>query len=97
MELKDTVQLMGSGDYRDRFIAEYRQTKIRYERLKKYCNRIEAGEIDPSIEIPDHDCPLWLLQEQQKAMGTYLHFLELRAVIERIDLEEAPEGCLSQS
>ena len=30
MELKDTVALMESDDYKDRFKAEYYQTKIRY-------------------------------------------------------------------
>lgn len=29
MELKDTVELMNSEDYKDRFKAEYYQTKIR--------------------------------------------------------------------
>ena len=29
MELKDTVALMESDDYKDRFKAEYYQTKIR--------------------------------------------------------------------
>ena len=33
MELKDTVALMESADFKDRFKAEYYQTKIRYEKL----------------------------------------------------------------
>ena len=33
MELKDTVELMTSEDYKERFRAEYWQTKIRYDRL----------------------------------------------------------------
>lgn len=41
MELKDTVQLMLSNDYEERFKAEYWQTKVRYERLKK--NHNHAG------------------------------------------------------
>lgn len=28
LDLKDTVELMGSKDYKERFIAEYLQTKI---------------------------------------------------------------------
>ena len=35
MELKDTVQLMQSDDYKDRFRAEYQQLAIRYKKLKK--------------------------------------------------------------
>lgn len=35
MELKDTIDLMTSEDYKDRFKAEYYQTKIRYDKLHK--------------------------------------------------------------
>lgn len=35
MELKDTVKGMMSDDYKERMAAEYHQTKIRYEKLKK--------------------------------------------------------------
>lgn len=87
MELHNTIKLMTSEDYKERFIAEYLQTKIRYEKLKDFCNRIEAAIID-GTEEPKHDCPLYLLQEQQAAMGEYLHILEIRAVIEKIKLEE---------
>jgi hypothetical protein len=31
MELQDTVELMNSSDYKDRFKAEYWQAKIRYD------------------------------------------------------------------
>lgn len=88
--LFDTVDKMISLDYRDRFQAEYRQTKIRYEKLKNFCNRVEAATITCQPE-PKHDCPLYLLRDQQKAMDNYLHILELRAIIEDISLggEEA--------
>lgn len=45
MELKETVELMNSEDYKERFIAEYRQVKIRYEKLKNFCNKIEVEEM----------------------------------------------------
>lgn len=88
MELKDTVEAMTSADYRERFVAEYQQLKIRYEKLKTYCNKIEAAirTGNPEIE-PPHDCPLNLLKKQQHAMGQYLHVLEVRAEIEQITLE----------
>ena len=54
MELKDTIDGMISNDYRERFKAEYRQTKERYERLKGFCNRIEAAE-RTGREEPRHD------------------------------------------
>lgn len=85
-QLKETIYFMKSSDYKERFIAEYWQTKIRYEKLKDYCNSIEAAMIVDLTE-PAHDCPLHLLREQQSAMGKYLHILELRAKIEHIDLE----------
>ena len=85
MELKETINGMTSTDYKERFTAEYQQAKIRYEKLKHFCDRIEAAQLS-KIEEPKHDCPLELLREQQSIMGQYLHVLELRAVLENIDL-----------
>ena len=90
MELSDTVALMGSDDYKARFMAEYYQTKIRYEKLKKFNTRIEAARASQftpkEVEMPTHDCPDELLMEQQHIMGQYLHLLEVRAEIEGIEL-----------
>lgn len=90
LELTHTVDDMLSDDYKTRFCAEYWQTKIRYEKLKDFCNKIEAGEVTKyeshRVMTPAHDCPLELLREQQSLMGQYLHVLEIRAVIENIDL-----------
>ena len=84
--------MMCSADYKERFIAEYNQTKLRYEKLKKFNDTIEAAErtrcypnITPVAE-PPHACPIELLRQQQHAMGEYLHTLELRAIIENIAL-----------
>lgn len=41
MELKDTIEMMQSADYKERFKAEYYQTKIRYDKLHKMCLRYE--------------------------------------------------------
>ena len=91
MELKDTVKLMNSEDYKERFKAEFLQTKVRYEKLKKYNTKIEAADMTKfdknKVEIPKHDCPFHLLRDQQRLMGEYLHILEVRAEIEGIDLE----------
>ena len=84
-KLKDTVEMMVSEDYNERFKAEYYQTKIRYEKLKAFNNRVEAAEIS-DIDMPVHDCPLELLKKQQRAMGEYLHTLEVRSIIEEIVL-----------
>lgn len=92
MELKDTIEKMQSADYKERFIAEYQQTKIRYEKLKAFNTKIEAAEMARDMRLknpkeePKHDCPAFLLRDQQEVMGRYLHILEVRAVIEGIDL-----------
>ena len=92
MELKDTATLMNSENYKERFKAEYYQTKIRYEKLKAFNTKIEAARrteyTATEITMPAHDCPEGLLQEQQTIMGHYLHILELRAVIEGISLDD---------
>lgn len=81
MELKNTSAWMESGDYRKRFLAEYHQTRIRYEKLHRMCVKYEAGTLDFAPE-----CPIDLLEEQKKYMGLYLNRLEVRAEIEGIDL-----------
>jgi hypothetical protein len=83
-ELMETVEGM-AGNYKERFRAEYQQTKLRYEKLKDLNNRIEAAEATNQKE-PCHDCPAWMLKDQQRVMGEYLHILEVRAVIEDIEL-----------
>lgn len=83
MELKDTIVLMESENYKDRFQAEYYQTKIRYNKLHAMTVKYEAGilNFEPS-------CPLELLLKQKKSMGEYLHALEVRAEIEHIELNK---------
>lgn len=81
VELKETAKMMGSEDYKERFKAEYYQTKIRYEKLHKMCIKYEAGTLE---FLPD-SC-LNLLQEQLRHMGEYLKCLEIRAEIEEIKL-----------
>lgn len=90
MELRDTIEMMNSTDYKERFKAEYYQTKIRYEKLKVFNTKIEAADRTMyqgnKVEMPKHDCPDELLRQQQSVMGEYLHLLEVRAVIEGIEL-----------
>lgn len=81
MELKDTIKLMESNDYKERFKAEYYQTKIRYDKLHKMLVKYEAKtlEFEPI-------CPIEILQDQAYYMGNYLKTLEIRAEIEKIEL-----------
>jgi len=81
MELKETVELMTSADWKDRFIAEYLQTKIRYEKLHKLIVRREVGMHDFNTPIP-----LCSWMDQAEYMGKYLHELEKQAVLHGIEL-----------
>ena len=86
MELKDTIELMNSDDYTERFRAEYYQTKIRYQNLHRMLIKYEAGTLHFKPQ-----CSIELLREQKQHMGNYLHCLEVRAEIERIQLLEGIE------
>lgn len=81
MPLSETIELMQSEDYKDRFRAEYMQTKIRYNKLHDMLVKYKAGTLNftPS-------CSYELLSEQAGHMGRYLNCLEVRAQIEKIDL-----------
>lgn len=91
MYLKDIVKVTCREDYKEHFKTEYFHTRERYEKLKDLNNKIEAyeqlrHEKRILMEEPKHDCPLTLLKQQQKVMGEYLHLLEVRAIIEKIEL-----------
>ena len=94
-DLKETTAFMISDDYKERFKAEYWQTKIRYEKLKAFNTKIEAFIRGEKVEEPKHDCSYELLRKQQYAMEEYLHILELRAVVEGVDLvhHKVPFAC----
>ena len=80
-DLKDTVDLMNSDDFKDRFKAEYYQTKIRYDKLHAMIIKYEAGTLSFTP-----NCSLELLKHQASMMGQYLYDLEVRAEIEQIEL-----------
>lgn len=102
LSLADTATMMTDPDYKVRFIAEYAQTKIRYEKLKHLLTRWEAFNSKEHNAVPELSstyiqrltewlgflptCPFDLLLEQQHQMGMLLHTLELRAALEGIDL-----------
>ena len=88
LTLGDTVELMNSKDYRDRFVAEYIQTALRYEKLRTFNQRLVAADLTKRLE-PEHNCPTEYLFDQEDAMHKYLRILETRAIIEDIDLSDA--------
>lgn len=81
-ELEDTIEMMNSDDYKERFRAEYWQTKIRYNKLHNILIKHTAGTLpfEPA-------CSIEVLEVQTYYMGNYLKTLEVRAEIEGIDLE----------
>lgn len=81
--LIDTVILMKSNDYKERFIAEYQQLVIRYKGLKKMLDNWDKGELS---FVPT--CPRSTYNMQIKSMADYIAVLEARAVMEGIDLWE---------
>lgn len=81
MELKDTVELMTSDDYKERFIAEYCQVKIRYGKLKYMLERWDNGILDFTPT-----CPRSTYDLQTAAMKDYIAVLEARAIMEGVAL-----------
>ena len=81
MKLIDTVPLMNSEDYRDRFKAEYYQIYIRFVKLKDMLEKWDKDELDF-----EPTCPRSTYDMQIKAMRDYISVLEARAVMENIDL-----------
>lgn len=99
LTLKDVAPLTESTDYKDRFLGEFLETKIRYNKLHKMLIKAEAHNLDFTP-----DCPLNVLIAQIHHMGNYLHAMEVRAEYEGIDLgycitrllrdlERAESGC----
>lgn len=89
MELKDTIELMNSSDYKDRFKAEYYQTKIRYEKLHamliKYHAGLQNGDVSKYLGF-EPKCSISVLTSQEMYMKQYLDQLSIRAEIEGIVL-----------
>ena len=81
IELKDTVEMMGSDDYKERFVAEYVQLKIRYKKLYAVLEKYAADKLDFKPT-----CPIEILYEQLDHMEAYLSVLETRAKYEGIEL-----------
>ena len=80
--LKDTVELMKSPDYRDRFVAEYKQLAIRYKGLREMLDKWDHDELGFKPT-----CPRSTYNMQIKAMEDYMAVLEARAVMEGIALQ----------
>lgn len=81
MTLADTVELMVSDDYKDRFKAEFYQTRIRMFKLFDMLEKWDAGTLG---YVPA--CARYLYLMQVKGMGLYVRAMRRRAKIEGIEL-----------
>ena len=81
MELRDTVLMMESADYKERFKAEYYQNAIRCEKLKAMLDKWDRGVLSFKPT-----CPRSTYNMQIAAMTDYIAVLEARAVMEGIEL-----------
>ena len=80
-ELKQTVELMNSSDYKERFKAEYYQLKIRYDKLHNMFEKWDKNKLDFTPT-----CSRFTYARQLNAMAFYLKVLEERAVVEKVEL-----------
>lgn len=79
--LQDTISLMNSSDFKERFQAEYFQLKIRYTGLKVMLKKYKARRLAFQSK-----CSYELFLTQLIYMEGYMKALEERAKIEGIEL-----------
>lgn len=88
MTLNDTIEMMQSSDYKERFKAQYYQLKIRICKLDNMLNAWDRDEL--TFELT---CPRAIYELQLRAMREYKSFLEIRAAIEGIELDISLSAC----
>lgn len=79
--IESTIELMLSSDYKERFKAEYEQTRIRYLKLKAIVTKYYQGTLEFELS-----CPIDILMDQLDIMQSYIDILEIRATIENVEL-----------
>lgn len=84
MKLTETVKMMNSEDFKERFLAEYYQLKIRIDGLRAMLEKYKAGALKFTPK-----CSYDLFHAQLVHMECYMNVLEERAKIEGIDLAYA--------
>lgn len=80
--LEETVALMNSADYKERFAAEYYQLETRYLKLKAMTEKWDNGVLD---FVPT--CPRAIYDRQLSSMILYLFILTERAELEQVKLD----------
>ena len=81
MQLKDTIEMMNSEDFKERFKAEYYQLSLRLYSLTSMLYKCKINMLDFEPK-----CSKETLENQLIFMQGYLDILRLRAEIEEIDL-----------
>ena len=81
MKLLETVEMMNSSDFKERFKAEYYQLRIRKEGLANMLEKYKNGDLPFTP-----NCSYELLHTQLVYMECYMNALEERAKIESIEL-----------
>jgi hypothetical protein len=81
-ELNETINLMASEDYKDRFAAEYYQLETRYLKLKAMTKKWDKGELKFTPT-----CPRSVYDRQLSCMLLYLFILIERAELEQVKLD----------
>lgn len=82
-DLKSTVDMMISDDYKERFKAEYHQLVIRFGKLRAMLEKWDSGELSFTPT-----CNRGILNMQARIMADYITVLESRAQIEGIVLSD---------
>ena len=82
MKLVDTIEMMSSPVYQERFKAEYMQWDIRIKALSNVIEKYNNGTLQFTP-----DCDIEILIEQLVHMRNYRNILKQRAIIENINLE----------
>lgn len=80
-EIREIAHLLVSDDYKQRFVGEYWELRIRLEKLNDMIRKYDLGVLGFKL-----DCPIQKLREQANIMWDYLNILEDRAIYEKIDL-----------
>ena len=81
MQLKDTVEMMNSEDFKERFKAEYFQLLFRLNALTSMLYKWKNNKLDFEPK-----CSKETIENQVLFMQGYIDILRLRAQIEEIDL-----------
>lgn len=86
MKLSETIEMMNSEDFKERFRAEYFQLSNRIDGLSSMLDKYRKGTLNFTPK-----CSIKLLDGQLRSMLMYKTHLVERSKIEGISLEEVEE------